>query len=161
MFAKSCAVLVFVQFTAVAGAGAGLVVSIDIVELGGEAVPGLKYKPVVFGQVFIASLADLWRMKARAHVVTRPGEKIADLDDYNWLLRRMVKCDVEHDPVELWEMLLGELKVREHVFSRLHKNPRAVLCHPTPRQAMHPLPATSRPPPVFDILDNRDVIVRW
>jgi hypothetical protein len=127
LFAKLCDILVFIQYTAVAGAGAGLVVSIDLVELGGEAVPGLKYEPVVFGQEFVASLADLWRMKARAHVVTRPGEKIADLGDYNWLLRRTLQCEIEYDPVELWEMLLGELKVRQHVFSRSHKNPRAVL----------------------------------
>ena len=101
--------LAFIQYTAVAGAGAGLVVSIDLVELGGEAVPGFKDEPINFGQVFVASLADLWRMKARAYVVTRPGEKASDLDDYNWLLRQMVDKNVEHDPVELLEMILGEI----------------------------------------------------
>jgi hypothetical protein len=97
-----------VQYTAVTGIGAGLVVTIDPVELGGEAVPSLKYEPIAFGPVFVASLPDLWRMKARAYVVTRPGEKARDLDDYKWLMRQMVKEKVDYDPVELLEMMLGE-----------------------------------------------------
>ncbi|KAF1841486.1 uncharacterized protein K460DRAFT_408951 [Cucurbitaria berberidis CBS 394.84] len=42
----------FIQYTSVAGAGAGFVISIDLVALGDEAMP------------FVASLPELWRMKA-------------------------------------------------------------------------------------------------
>jgi hypothetical protein len=66
--------------------GAGLAISIDLLDLGGKAIPAFKYEPIAFGQVMVASLTDLWRMKARAYVVTRPGEKKTDLSDYNWLL---------------------------------------------------------------------------
>lgn len=70
-------------------------------ELGGEAIPRFKYEPIAFGHVFVASLPNLWRMKARAFVVTRPGENPADLQDYNWLLQQMVAKAIEYDPVEL------------------------------------------------------------
>jgi hypothetical protein len=150
----------FVQYTTAAGAGTGLAISIDLVEFGGEAVPGLKCEPVVFGQVFVASLADLWRMKARAHVVTRPGEKTTDLDDYNWLMRQMVDGEVEYDPVELLEMLLSELEVREHVFSRSDESPAPLQPRHHPAKAMHLTTTTRRLPLVFDILGNLDVLVR-
>lgn len=59
----------------------------------------------------------------RAHVTTRSGAKIADLDDYNWLLRQMVKCEVEHDPVE---------HCVSTCFRDRIKNPRAGLWHLAP-----------------------------
>lgn len=100
--------VVFVQYIVPAGAGAGIAVSIDLLELGGEAVPSLRHAAVEFHGCFVASLPDLWRMKARAFVLTRPKEKSSDLQDYNWILSRMVELSVEYDPIELLDMIFSE-----------------------------------------------------
>ncbi|KAH7402420.1 hypothetical protein BKA66DRAFT_435844 [Pyrenochaeta sp. MPI-SDFR-AT-0127] len=112
----------FIQYSAPAGAGTGIAVSIDLIELGGEVMPGFMYEAIAFGDVFVASLPELWRMKARAFAVTRPGEKVADLEDYKWLSRQMRDKAVEYDLVEVLDMILGELRARHHVPSR---GPRA------------------------------------
>lgn len=83
---------------------------IDLIDLGGEAVPNLLWAPIRFGDIYVASMPDLWRMKARAHIVTRPGEKGADMEDFVWLQQQMVKQRIDYDPVELLRMLLGELQ---------------------------------------------------
>lgn len=70
------------MYTAVLGAGAGLCIAVDLVELGGEACPSLICEPVAFSDVYAAALPDLWRMKARAFVVTRPNEKPSDFYDF-------------------------------------------------------------------------------
>jgi len=62
--AKLYIILVFIQYTACSGAGADLTISIDLVEYGGETVPALKYKPIQFRDVFVASMPELWWMKA-------------------------------------------------------------------------------------------------
>lgn len=137
-----------------AGAGAGLVVSIDPVELGGEAVPGLKYEPVAFGHVFVASPATSGAF----------GQGACDHS-----LRRK---DSRPGRLQLAAASDGQMRgrarsggaLREHVFSRSHKkSPRRPMASgtPLPKQVMHLLTATSRPPTAFDILDSRDVIVRW
>jgi hypothetical protein len=95
-------------------------VSIELLALGDKAVPSLKYEPVVFGQVFVASLADLWRMKARAYLADRAGERMHDLGDYKWLERQMVERAIEYDPVELLEMILDASKVRPRVVLSAH-----------------------------------------
>lgn len=110
--AKLYVAIAFVQYTASSGAGAGITVSIDLVELGGEAVPALKYEPMAFGDAFVASIPELWRMKARAFVISRPGEKKEDLPDFIWLTAQMARNNVEYDPVELLAMILAELRAR-------------------------------------------------
>jgi hypothetical protein len=111
---------VFIQYTACSGVGSGLTISIDLVELGGEAVPALKYEPIPFGDVFVASMPDLWRMKARAFVVTRPGEKDEIFHHFKWLTVQMERNNVEYDPVELLDMILAErTNSRDYMCDRL------------------------------------------
>lgn len=102
---------------AVCSPGTGVCLKIDLIELGGEAVPNLLRAPVQFGDVYVASMADLWRMKARTHIVTRPGEKGADMEDFVWLQKQMMKQRLDYDPVELLEMLLGEMQGKWPYFS--------------------------------------------
>jgi hypothetical protein len=104
--------LVSVQYTACLGAGADVTIDIDLVELGDEACPALKHEPMAFGEAFVASMPDLWRLKAMAFVVNRPGEKEDDRLDFEWLTRQMVATSVEYDPVELWEMMLDGIRAK-------------------------------------------------
>lgn len=57
--------------------------------------------------MFVASLADLWRSKARAYVADRADKRMHDLRNYKWLERQMVQKAVEYDAVGLLEMILG------------------------------------------------------
>jgi hypothetical protein len=47
----------------ISGLGAGLAINIDLIELGGEAVPILLEEPLGRGDVYVATLVDLWRMR--------------------------------------------------------------------------------------------------
>jgi hypothetical protein len=79
------------------------------VELGGEAVPALVDEPLYMGGVYVASLVELWMMRARAFVVTRPGERPEDLDIFIWLMVEMDRQGVQYHCVDLLGML-GILK---------------------------------------------------
>ena len=59
-------VLVFVEFAARWGAGAGVAIPIDLIDYGGEAVPSIVNEPIMVGRVCVATMMDLWRMKGRA-----------------------------------------------------------------------------------------------
>jgi hypothetical protein len=90
-----------------------------MIELGGEVVPFMLYPPVAFGEVFVASMPDLWRMKGWAFAITRPGEKARDQLDADWLVERMVALGVEYDAIEFLEMLLAESCAKTRVLDRI------------------------------------------
>jgi hypothetical protein len=151
--AKLYIILVFIQYTACSGAGAGLTISIDLVELGGEAVPALKYEPIQFGDVFVASMPELWRMKARAFVVTRPGEKDEDFQHFQWLTAQMGRNNVEYDPVELLDMILSEGTISRDSTWKISrtspKMPRASSTSPSP-SPLHSAPCGYQTPRPHD-----------
>lgn len=70
---------------AIAGQAAGLAVDIDLLLLGGETVPRLVETPVtLLGDVLVASLIDLWILKAKGIytrnttdvITSRPEERV-------------------------------------------------------------------------------------
>jgi hypothetical protein len=164
--AKLYSALAFIQYTAAVGAGAGLVVSIELLALGDEAVPNFKYEPVMFGQVFVAPLADLWRMKARAYVADRAGERMHDLGDYEWLECQMVEKAVEYNAVDLTGIDIRRIQGTWYLVPTCFRVnfgiPRQTFDRVTAlHQNMHNRTLTARIPPIFDILSNQDVVVRW
>jgi len=57
-------------------------------------------------------MQDLWFMKARAFVVTRPGAMNNDLRDFIWLTGQMALKGIQYDPIEILKMILDELRAR-------------------------------------------------
>lgn len=110
VFANPRTILVSIQYTACVSEGAGINISIELLELGGEACPAPKHPPVATGNAFVASMPDLCQMKSRAFVITRPGENENDLNDFIWLTNQMAVTGVKYDPVELLEMILDEAR---------------------------------------------------
>jgi hypothetical protein len=51
-------------------------------------------------------------MKARAFVVTRPGEKDEQLSSFSVAYARMVRNNIEYYPIEHLDMILAALEAR-------------------------------------------------